>query len=416
LTTVMEPGLKRGAGRAPSRQAVTYPSVLERRKGTGPPAEGRERLVAMPTTEVSPVLHTLRRVVVLSRLVGWAWSLAMIAATLQSNAGVNRDLAISVGILETTWAGLTIIGARDDRFLRNPLFVVSDGAVAALSAGAGWAAGAPDFISGGYPISWLFVVAYATSFRWTMVAAATVTLYSALFHGLMDLGAMRTIGSIQFLVVGLIAGWAFDTLRNREALRLEAEGNLRLQQQASARYEERANLASRLHDSVLQTLHVIRMSADDPGEVRYLARRQERELRRTIDEYRSPHERSFRAELLGARDRVEDLCRVEIEAVIRDDADLDVSLTAVVAAAHEAMMNAGKHSGATQIHLYSEIADGTVRVNVRDRGQGLADVASADQHGLWESLNKRVTSVGGHVSIQSAVGDGTDVTITVSRP
>ena len=190
--------------------------------------------------------------------------------------------------------------------MATPWFVLSDGVVAALLTGAGWAAGAPDFLSGGYPISWLFVVAYATSLRWTMLAAVLVTFYSAWFHGLMDLGAMRTLGSIQFLVVGLMTGWAFDTLRNREALRIEAESNLREQQQESALHEERANLASRLHDSVLQTLQMIRMNADDPTEVRYLARRQERELRQTIDEYRSPHDRSFRGRAPRGRDRVED--------------------------------------------------------------------------------------------------------------
>jgi len=163
-------------------------------------------------------------------------------------------------------------------------------------------------------------------------------------------------------------------------------------------------------------LQMIRMNADDPVEVRCLARRQERELRRTIDEYRSPHDRSFRAELLEARDRVEDLCRVEIEAVIRDDAELDPSLTAIVAVAHEAMMNAGKHSRATQINLYSEIADGAVKVNVHDRGRGFAGVAQADQERLRESLNGRVAPFGGSVRIASAVGAGTDVAITLPRP
>ena len=405
MTTATELGLTRGADRAPSWHTPPHISVPD-----------DEELSTTPTTGISPVHHTLRWVVVLCRLVGWAWSLAMIAATLQTNPGISRDLVIAAGILGTLWGGLTVAGARNDRFVRHPVFVITDGAAAALLTGAGWVAGAPDFISGGYPMSWLFVVAYATSLRWTMVAAVIATFYSAFFHGLMDLGAMRTLGSIQFLVVGLIAGWAFDTLRNRETLRLEAESNLRLQQQASARYEERALLACRLHDSVLQTLHMIRTSADDAAEVRYLARRQERELRRTIDEYRSPHEKSFRAELLGVRDRVEDLCRVEIEAIVRDDADLDPSLTAVAAAAHEALINAGKHSGAKQVHLYSEIGDGIVRVNVRDRGRGFGDVGDLDQAGLLESLNGRVTPFGGHVRIQSAAGAGTDVAITLPRP
>ncbi|MGH8928716.1 MAG: sensor histidine kinase, partial [Acidimicrobiia bacterium] len=363
---------------------------------------------------ISPVRQTLRWVALMSRLVGWAWSLAVIVAIVRTYPEVNDFVAISVGALGTVWAGITVMAARRDGVLNNPFFVIADGMVAFVIAAGALAAGAPDFISGGYPMSWLFVVAYATSLRWTMIAALLVSAYSAVLHGFLDLGAIRTVGSIQFLVVGLIAGWAFDSLREREALLLEAEANLRSEREAAARHEERANLAARLHDSVLQTLHVIRMDADDAAQVRYLARRQERELRRTIDEFRSPYQRSFRAGLMEARDDIEDLCRINIEAVIRDDAEINPTLAAMVAAAHEAMMNAAKHSGATQIHLYSEIADGTARVNVRDRGTGFVNRPSGAGHqGLTESLAGRIRSVGGEVVIETAIGSGTDVTITV---
>ncbi|HSL25291.1 MAG TPA: ATP-binding protein, partial [Acidimicrobiia bacterium] len=309
------------------------------------------------------------------------------------------------------------------------VFVVADGIVSFLLAGAAWAAHAPDFISGGYPMSWLFVVAYNGRLRWTMLASVLLGAYYAFLHGALNLGSVRTVGSIQYLVIGLIAGWAFDTLREREELRLAAEESLRAQQQAAARQEERASMARRLHDSVLQTLHVIRMDADDPVQVRYLARRQERELRRTIDQYRSPHRHSFRAELMGARDEVEDLCRIEVDTVIRDDAELSPPLAAAVAAAREAMINAAKHSGAIRIHLYSEINDGTARVNVRDRGRGLVDGTgglvdgtgglvdgTGDQALLADSLLERVAAVRGSVTIESAAGRGTDVTITVPSP
>jgi signal transduction histidine kinase len=401
----MESGLSRGGNRTPSRAISSYAFVLE-----------RVRRMSTPTSEISPVRDTLRRVVVMGRLVGWAWSLAMIAATVKGHPDVNNGVALDAATLGSFWAALTLAAAWKDRFLSNPIFVVADGVVALLMAAAAWAAGAPDFISGGYPMSWLFVVAYATSLRWTMVAAFIVTLYVAVFHGVLNLGVMRTVGSIQFLVVGLIAGWAFDSLREREALRLEAETGLRLEQQAAARHEERASLAGRLHDSVLQTLHVIRMEADDPAQVRYLARRQERELRRTIDEFRSPHQQSFRAELLGVRDEIEDLCRVEVDTVIRDDAELTPPLVAAVAAAREAMINAAKHSGATQIHLYSEISDGIARLNVRDRGLGIADGLATINQRLSESLVGRVAAVSGAVVIESAPGHGTDVTITVPWP
>jgi signal transduction histidine kinase len=350
----------------------------------------------------------------MTRLVGWAWAVIMVLTTVDQYPEVDVTVALAAAVLATVGASATVIAARDDRSLGNPAFVTADGIVSFLLAGAAWAANAPDFISGGYPMSWLFVVAYSGRLPWTVLAATLLGTYYAFLHGVLDLGSVRTVGSIQFVVVGLIAGWAFDTLREREGLRLSAEEMLRAQQQAAARQEERANLARRLHDSVLQTLHVIRMDADDPAQVRYLARRQERELRRTIDEFRSPHERSFRAELMGAGYEVEDLCRIEVDTVIRDDAALTPPLAAAVAAAREAMVNAAKHSGATQIHLYSEIIDGKARVNVRDRGRGMTGTPpTSDQGGLSDSLVGRVTAVSGTVVIESAAGKGTDVTITV---
>jgi signal transduction histidine kinase len=363
----------------------------------------------------SLVILTLRRLVVLCRLVGWAWALAMVIATIYGAPQSGVGWVIVVGVVSTIWTGLTLLGARGDLFLSRGWFVASDGLVSFLLAVSAVPAGAPDFISGGYPMSWLFVVAYATTVRSTMVAASLVTIYIGTVHVLLGLGIARTIGSIQFLVVGLIVGWAFDSLRKGEVSRLRAESDLREVQAATARHQERANLARKLHDSVLQTLQMVRANADDADEVRYLARRQERELRRTIDEYRSPHERSFRAELLGARDRVEDLCRIQIEAVIRDDAELDSRMTAAIEAAQEAMMNAAKHSGATQVHLYSEITDDQIRINVRDRGHGLYHNPMFTPVWLSTSLRSRLAPFGGVVRVDCPVEDGTDVTITLSR-
>ena len=39
----------------------------------------------------------------------------------------------------------------------------------------GWLAGAPDFVAGGYPISWLFLAAFATSLRGTIVGRFAAT-------------------------------------------------------------------------------------------------------------------------------------------------------------------------------------------------------------------------------------------------
>src|SRR5207245_6981140 len=48
------------------------------------------------------------------------------------------------------------------------------------------------------------------------------------------------------------------------------------------RMAERADVAARVHDSVLQTLALIQRHADDPVRVAAISRRQERELRRWL--------------------------------------------------------------------------------------------------------------------------------------
>lgn len=233
----------------------------------------------------------------------------------------------------------------------------------------------------------------------------------------MDLPFVRTVGSIQFIIVAVIAGWTFDAIREREAMRLQAEGEraaaeqtLAVQRRAATRLEERTEIARELHDSVLQTMKLISSAADDASEVRYLARVQERDLRRTINEYRSPHENSFRARLLDARAAIEDRHRVQIEQVIRNDAEMTPRLTALVEAAREAMANAARHSGSSTIDLYAEVRPNGVQVNVRDRGAGF-DPSSIETGGLADSVVNRMRGVGGFVDIKSVLGEGTDVSL-----
>jgi len=152
------------------------------------------------------------------------------------------------------------------------------------------------------------------------------------------------------------------------------------------------------------------MGAEDPAQSRYLARRQERELRRNIEEWRSEYDHSFRAALLAVRDDVEDMHRVEIEAVIRDDTALTPDLEAGIEAAREALTNAVKHSGAQSISIFSEVADGKAYIHIRDNGRGIEDTVQARLSGR---LNQRVEGVGGLVAIDSGETEGTEVKITV---
>lgn len=370
---------------------------------------------------VPPVNATLTWVVLLMRLLGWLWMLALTLTVIAGepsvgSRGPNRTVLVLALVTATVGTALMVLASRRG-FLGSLWYVGLDGVITAFLLSAGWLAGAPDFVAGGYPMSWLFLVAYATSTKGTVVAALLLTALFAWLHMAMDLEMVRVVGSIQFLVVSFVAGWAFETLRHREHLRLEAEADRRhaelllAEERANAgRLEERSEIASRLHDSVLQTLKLIMSNSTDAAEVRYLARVQERELRRTINEYRSPYRESFRTRLLDARAAVEDGYRVEIEEVIRDDIEMNPRLSCLVAAAHEALVNAARHSGTPAIDLYAEVRDDGVQVNVRDRGRGF-DTMGVAAGGIAYSIVARIEDVGGTATIKSAPGLGTEVSL-----
>lgn len=359
------------------------------------------------------------------RLLGWVWMLALASTVLIQDLAFetpepNTPVLVVAMIVASLGTAVMILASRRG-FLGSKWYVATDGVFTLFLLAAGWLAGARDFVAGGYPMSWLFLVAYATTMRGTLLAAVVLTAAFAWLHLAMDLEMVRVVGSIQFLVVSLVAGWAFEALRHREYLRLKAEADrhqaelhLADQRENAARLEERSQIANRLHDSVLQTLKLIMSNSGDAGEVRYLARVQERELRRTINEYQSPHQDGFRTRLLDARADVEDSYRVEIEQVIRGDVEMTKSLFSLVAAAHEAMSNAARHSGTSEIDLYAEVLQDGVQVNVRDRGSGF-DSQDRMTGGIAHSIIARVEGAGGTASVKSAPGFGTEVSLFMPR-
>lgn len=363
----------------------------------------------------SPELEgTLRRMVVVFRFLGLIWMLLLVVVTLRVQDEPPLTLWIVYGAvaLAIAWTLLTWWMARaKPGFLSGSTWFFFD-SLAMLAIGASSvAANANELFHGGLPLSYVFVGALWGGLPGSLVAAVFLAVEQFAVHVLADLGAVRAAGSIIFFIVAAIVGWTFDRLRDYDLARQKAEGALAKQQAAVAVHEARLQLVDRLHDSVLQTFHAIRMGADDPAQSRYLARRQERELRRNIEEWRSEFDKSFRAALLAVRDEVEDVHRVEIEAVIRDDAALSPSLEAGVDAAREAMTNAVKHSHGEKISLFSELRDGDALIHVRDNGGGFGSEHDLDR--VRGRLTKRVEGVGGLVSIESEENSGTDIKITV---
>ena len=193
------------------------------------------------------------------------------------------------------------------------------------------------------------------------------------------------------------------------------------ERQARIRAEERAEMASRVHDSVLQTLALIQRRAADPHQVTQLARAQERELREWLFDGREPGSLDGQTSTVAGGVRmiqqdVEAQHGMPVDAVTVGDCELDDDLTALLAAAREATVNAAKWSGAEVVSVFAEVEDGTVSLFVRDRGHGFDPAAvPADRKGLAESVHARMARRGGLASVRSAPGEGTEVSLSMPR-
>jgi signal transduction histidine kinase len=189
------------------------------------------------------------------------------------------------------------------------------------------------------------------------------------------------------------------------------------------RAQERAEVAAHVHDSVLHTLTLIQRNAEDPGEVRRLARAQERELRNWLynpqgtgkDEDDEPETLADAVKRAAAE--VEDKHGVPLEVVVVGDCPLDEKLTAQMQAAREAMVNAAKYGGeGGAVQVYAEVEGRTVFVSVRDRGPGFdPDSVPADRMGVRESIIGRMQRNGGTARLRSVPGGGTEVELEMER-
>jgi signal transduction histidine kinase len=195
----------------------------------------------------------------------------------------------------------------------------------------------------------------------------------------------------------------------RLALERDAERAARI------RTEERADVAARVHDSVLQTLVLIQRHADEPRRVSSLARRQERELRGWLyaDQPLGDDGSSLVAALSAAAADVEELHGVRVEIASSGDATPD---NALVLAAREAMTNAAKFAGVEEIDVYAEVGEDEIAVFVRDRGVGF-DPATVpdDRQGIRESITGRLERAGGSATVTSRPGGGTEVELRLPR-
>ncbi|WP_299062215.1 ATP-binding protein [uncultured Actinomyces sp.] len=178
------------------------------------------------------------------------------------------------------------------------------------------------------------------------------------------------------------------------------------------REAERADMAAHLHDSVLQTLTLIRNNADNPTSVRALALGQERELRSWLYTGRDEAADSLAEALREAVSALETSFGVEVGVVTVSDTRPGPGELAMVAAASEAVSNAIRHAK-PPLSVYLEVGPGGSDIYVKDCGDGfdLSQIPE-DRHGVRNSIIGRMERAGGTATIRH-LPSGTEVHLSM---
>ncbi|WP_396897578.1 ATP-binding protein [Nocardia colli] len=343
---------------------------------------------------------------------GLLWIFTPGGSDVAKASGSERRQAIGLAIL-----GISLAVGVSWLFSGTAANVIAPIIVVAIGAALVWR----EYDADG-PRSLLGLPARPSVVTWARIVAGGTLIVAGLGVVVLARIDLSSLGSALIAVAVTLVGAGLLTV----PLWLRMMRALNAERSARIRNEEREEIASHLHDSVLQTLALIQRQAEDPQEVLRLARSQERELRKWLFEDSGPAQSSLAAALRTIAGEVEDQHGVKVTPVTVGDVSMDIGetgaglpkehFTALLGASREALVNAAKHAGVPEIDLFAETEPHQVSIFVRDRGAGFDTTAvPQDRQGLAKSIRGRIERRGGHVEILSTPGRGTEVRITMPR-
>jgi len=193
--------------------------------------------------------------------------------------------------------------------------------------------------------------------------------------------------------------------------------------------QERKRVAGELHDSLGQSLQVIKgraqlgsNSAADASESAKQFEEISAAAGQAIQEVRTISHALRPAELdqLGLAKAIEWMVEktnatsatrfaCEVDSLDRLTPEMEISLYRI---AQEGINNVLKHANATEVILQLQREGGAVRFSIFDNGRGVVKPARPEGQGLL-GIAERVRLLGGKFDIQSAPGKGTRLTVTI---
>ncbi len=204
--------------------------------------------------------------------------------------------------------------------------------------------------------------------------------------------------------------------------------------QALAVVEERERIGMDLHDGVMQAIYGVGLNLegcaedvdDNPAAVRERLNKAIGDLNQIIRDIRNyifglrPQPLAERSFSRALAELVEEL-RVNslIEADLVLDGEKEPLLSEEQAAnlfhiAQESLANVQKHAQATRVQARLSHGNGILKLSIRDNGVGFdVDVPPVPSHRGVRNIRERVQALGGRLTLRSAPGWGTEVTVEV---
>lgn len=204
---------------------------------------------------------------------------------------------------------------------------------------------------------------------------------------------------------------------------------------SAAILDERARIARDLHDTVLQTLYAIALSASRQlkmlptqdgvaaqnalGEVLRLANGGLTELRAVVTNIRSDSRvdsgLTNGLAALGADLRAR--TSFDVRLSLADEPDVPLATKkALLLIGREALHNALKHARAKRVNIVLEVARGQLVLLISDDGRGFDPTVQQPGHFGLQSMRERAAAVEGALELMSADGVGTQVRVCVPAP
>jgi signal transduction histidine kinase len=267
------------------------------------------------------------------------------------------------------------------------------------------------------------------------VTGGALLIYRAPYQPYVAIGlSMTALGVTAAVVIGGYTLRIIGQSRERAELigQLQAtRAELAEAHRAAGMMAERQRLAAEIHDTIAQGFTSIVMliqAADaavssDPEQARRHLGLAAQAARENLAEARALVAALTPAQLDGGR--LDDaLRRLAAQAAGQLDAGAGFELRGsprtlatgtevmLLRVCQEALANIRKHAGAGRACVRLSYGDGDVRLEVSDDGAGFDPAAASGGYGL-RGMRARVTEAGGRLTVRSAPGDGTSVTVQV---